>query len=195
MAAAWREELAWLRNALRSSNPLCRRVDRVVAGLTALFATAALLAAPAAAVAATGVHRDLERRAASTMRTAQPVQAVVVSQPRMQSPAGNGYYQQSAKATVQWHNQAGPHSRTVNVPLDLSRGDTVRVWVDQSGDRVPPPMSPHTRGLVAAITGVLLWLLAAVACWLFSRGCQVAGHRHAARTWEHEWRRWQRGET
>ncbi|MHA6798757.1 Rv1733c family protein [Bounagaea algeriensis] len=193
MAAAWREELAWLRSALRSGNPLCRRVDRVVAGLTALFATAALLAAPAAAVAAAEVHRDLQRRAASTMRTAQPVQAVLVSQPRMQSPAGNGYYQQSAKATVQWNNQAGTRSRTVDVPLDLSRGDTVRVWVDQSGDRVPPPMSSPIRGLVAGITGVLLWLLAAVACWLLSRVCQVVGRRHAARFWDHEWRRWQCG--
>ncbi|MHA6802728.1 Rv1733c family protein [Salinifilum ghardaiensis] len=193
MAAAWREELAWLRNALRSDNPLCRRVDRVVAWLTALFATAALLAAPAVAVAAAEVHRDLERQAAATVRTAQPVQAVLTSQPRMQSPAGNGYYQQSAKATVRWHTGASTSTSTVDVPLDLSRGDTVRVWVDRSGDRVTPPMSPPTRGVVAALTGVLLWVLAVLVCWFSARMCQVVGRRHAARFWDHEWHRWQCG--
>ncbi|GAA4865693.1 Rv1733c family protein [Saccharopolyspora rosea] len=198
MIAALKAHAGWLVHALGlARNPLRRPIDRVAAAISVLLLLVALAAVPAAAVFGKTLHERLAERAAVAAATSHPVTAVLLTPPSLSTPASEGYNQDSltSTASVQWQTGSGPRTETMQVPAGSSRGDTLTIWADQHGDRVPPPPTQSSVTASAIFAALLVLLIAELACFGLIGGTQHLARLLALRGWEREWAFLQRGGT
>ncbi|MGI8310514.1 Rv1733c family protein [Saccharopolyspora hattusasensis] len=198
MVAALKAHAAWLVNALGvNRNPLRRPIDRLAAGFTVLLLMIALIAIPASGLFGASLHADLTQRAAESAATTQPVTATLTTRPTLSVPVSEAYSQDalSSTAVVEWRTGLQPHSTTLQVPADSSPGDTLTVWIDQAGNRVPPPASAGSITISAIFAAILVLLVIELACIALIAGTQNFARRMSMRAWEREWAFLQHGGT
>ncbi|QIZ36260.1 hypothetical protein [Saccharopolyspora sp. ASAGF58] len=198
MVAALKAHAAWLVNALGvNRNPLRRPIDRLAAGITVLLLMIALIAIPASGLFGASLHADLTQRAAESAATTQPVTATLTTRPTLSVPVSEAYSQDalSSTAVVEWRTGLQPHSTTLQVPADSSPGDTLTVWIDQAGNRVPPPASAGSITISAIFAAILVLLVIELACIALIAGTQNFARRMSMRAWEREWAFLQHGGT
>jgi hypothetical protein len=191
MVAALKAHAAWLVNALGvNRNPLRRPIDRLAAGISVLVLMAALIGIPASGLFGASLHTDLSQRAAESAATTQQVAAVLKTGPALSVPVSEAYSQDSVSSTavVEWRAGLGqPHTETIQVPADSAPGDTVPVWVDQAGNRVPPPASEGSVTASAIFAALLVLLVVELSCIALIAGTQHLARRVSMRAWEREW--------
>ncbi|PKW14759.1 hypothetical protein [Saccharopolyspora spinosa] len=198
MVAALKAHAAWLVNALGvNRNPLRRPIDRVTAGITVLLLMVALVAVPASGLVGASLHTDLTQRAAESTDTTQPVTATLTTRPALSVAVAEAYSQDSLSSTavVEWRTGLQSHAATLQVPAESSPGDTLTVWVDQAGNRVPPPASAGSITTSAISAAILLLLVIELACIALIAGTQSLARRMSMRAWEREWAFLQHGGT
>ncbi|MGW1681172.1 Rv1733c family protein [Saccharopolyspora sp. NPDC002376] len=190
MVAALKAHAAWLVNALGvNRNPLRRPIDRLAAAITVLLLMVALIAIPVAGMLGFSLHSGLTQRAAESAATTRPVDAVLTTDPEMQIPVSEVYSHDalSFTAVAKWRIGLHAHSATVQVPTNASAGETVTVWVDEAGNRVPPPASSGSIVTSAIFAAILALVVTELACFALIMGTQGFARRVSMRTWEREW--------
>ncbi|MDA3646427.1 hypothetical protein LZ318_04245 [Saccharopolyspora indica] len=198
MVAALQAHAAWLVNALGvKRNPLRRPIDRLAAGITVLLLMAALIMVPVAGMFGASLHTDLTRRAAESAETTRPVEAVLATGPEMNIPVSEVYSHDSLSSTAvaEWRIGLRTHTANVQVPANATAGETVTVWVDQAGDRVPQPPSSGSITTSAIFAALLVLLVAELSCFALIRATQGFARRISARAWAREWLHLQHGGT
>ncbi len=200
MIAALKAHAAWLVNALGvNRNPLRRPIDRMAAGISVLLLVAALIAIPASVLFGTALHTGLTQQAAESAATTRQVTAMLTTAPELSAPASEAYSQDAlgSTAVAEWRTGPAqqPHTETIQVPADSSVGDTVTVWVDQAGNRVPPPASAGSVTASAIFAAVLVLLVIELTCIALIVGTQHFARRVCMRAWEREWAFLQHGGT
>lgn len=196
MVAALRAHVAWLVHALGfSPNPLRRRVDRIAAAVTVLLLITALAAVPAGMVVGSGLHTDLSAKAEHDAATSRQVEGTLLTPPEVHVPAAEAYAhaQLDASARVQWSTEAGSRSATLQVPDTAEPGDTIRLWADERGDRVPAPASSGDVVLSAVLGGVFVLLLTQLTCAGLIVATQYLARLQGQRAWARQWSFLQRG--
>ncbi|MFC7342276.1 hypothetical protein [Saccharopolyspora griseoalba] len=196
MGTALKAHASWLVNALSiSPNPLRRPIDRVAAGITLLLLMGALIAVPASALFAGSLHDDLTDRARAAARESKPVEAVLATEPALSVPVSEAYSQDavSSTAVVEWRDGAQQHRSTVRVPAGAKVGDTATVWVDQQGNRVPPPADGGSLAASAVFAALLLLVILEFGFLSLIAATQHAARRIAMRAWGREWHDFQAG--
>lgn len=72
----------------------------------------------------------------------------------------------TVRITVQWYWATTQHTGTLRASPTVKAGDTVEIWVDESGSMVSAPKSTTTAVLDATIVAAATWLtVAAVAAF------------------------------
>ncbi|WP_406692427.1 hypothetical protein REH65_11590 [Saccharopolyspora sp. ID03-671] len=190
MGAALKAHAAWLVNSLSiGRNPLRRPIDRLAAGLTLLLVMVAMIAVPVSGMFAESTHRDLSERAEQAAATSRSVNAVVTTAPSLSIPVSEVYSQDavSSTAVVEWRNGLHEQRSRVQVPSSAKVGDTVPVWVDQQGDRVPPPPDAQSVTASAVFAGILLLVVLEIGSFALIGAVQAAARRIGMRAWGREW--------
>ncbi|MBE9374461.1 hypothetical protein IQ251_08360 [Saccharopolyspora sp. HNM0983] len=190
MVAALRAHVAWLVHALGpSKNPLRRRIDRVAAAVTLLLLVAAVAAVPAAAATGAALHADLAARAGHSAATSRPVSGTLVTPARADIPVAeaSGQVHPTSSALVRWSAGSGARSETLQVPEGGEPGDTIRLWTDERGDRVPAPAGPGEVVLSAVFAGALVLLGAQLTCLGLIAATQHLARVQGQRGWARQW--------
>ncbi|MFH7594135.1 hypothetical protein WDV06_03405 [Streptomyces racemochromogenes] len=169
------------------TNPLRRKADRTRACLHAAFAVACLIALVCGVAVGGGAWSRSTRAAETLARQRHDVPAVTVGRTTYQAGDGPGGTPVTV-APATWRYPADrPHSGTLPVPVGTRPGDTVRLWVDDSGNAATAPPGKVDIGLEAfglgtgALTAVLL-----VSGLLVRVGLGIVDAR-TSRAWESEW--------
>lgn len=190
MGAALKAHAAWLVNALSiGRNPLRRPIDRLAAGLTLMLLMVAMIAVPASGMFGGSMHRDLSERAQQAAGASRPVTAVVTSPPALSIPVSEVYSQDavSSTAVAEWRTGLHEHSSRVQVPSGTKVGDPVEVWVDQRGERVPPPPDAGAVTASAVFAALLLLVVLEIGSFALIGAVQAAARRVAMHAWAREW--------
>ncbi|MFB6613053.1 hypothetical protein ACIGFK_16260 [Streptomyces sp. NPDC085524] len=169
------------------NNPLRRKADRTRTRLHAAFAVACLIAVFCGVAVGRSAWTDSSRAAESVARHRHDIQAVTVGRTTYRAGDGpSGTRVTVAPATWRYPVDRA-HTGTLPVPVGTREGDTVRVWVDDSGNAADEPPETIEIGLDAfglgmgALTGILL------ASGLLVRiGLRIVDAR-SSRAWEAEW--------
>ena len=171
-------------------NPLRRGIDRVEAALRLVMILLAVVAVPAAAVAAGrwadhyGLHQAQAQRAANHQVTA----VLLEDAPAAGLP--NPYTNVRTSWVSARYQPPGQPPRTGEVlaMTGALKGSTVRTWIDPSGAVTDPPLSHRIivgNVWVAVMSTCLMsWLLLLAAGVLVRRVLD----RRRLRAWEAEWR-------
>ena len=171
-------------------NPLRRGIDRVEAALRLVMILLAVVAVPAAAVAAGrwadhyGLHQAQAQRAANHQVTA------VLLEDAPESGVPNPYTNvQTSWVTARWQPPGQPpRTGQVLALAGARKGSTVRTWIDPRGAVTDPP--PDHRFIVgdvwiAVMATCLVSLLVLLAAGVLAR--RVLDRRRLS-AWEAEWR-------
>jgi hypothetical protein len=150
---------------LRGRDPLVRTTDRIEALVLALAVVVSLLAVPIAAAVGTAVYDSRRQVYAEQAHTRHTVAATVTDAAASQQILRTG----TTTMPGRWTSGGAEHTGAVKAQSTAKTGDTVEIWVDNSGAQVPAP-TPTTRAAVEAVTGALaIWIIvAATAATLFT---------------------------
>ena len=120
-----------------------------------------MLAVPVAAGVGTAVY-DANRDAyAKQAQSRQNITATVV-----EGTVAPDLRRNTVRITAQWYWATTQHTGTLRAPPTVKAGDTVEIWVDESGSMVSAPKSATTAVLDATVVGAATWLtVAAVAAF------------------------------
>lgn len=174
---------------VRSS--LRRRTDHIEALVTVVVALLAVVVVPVAVMVALGsFQRGLaDAAAASAQRTA--VTAILEQDALPQyTPLGDHGGSPVVSAVARWQLANGQQGRGIlRVSSGKRAGYRIPIWVDQTGQRVAPPLTSGTVFVSALMTGVDLtflgWLVLGLLWWAV---CRVLNRVNAVR-WEIQWAR------
>jgi hypothetical protein len=171
-------------------NPLRRGTDRVEGALRLVMIILAVLAVPAASVAAGRWADHYAQHRAQVQRTVdhQVTAVLLTDAPGIGSP--DPYTSvRTAWVSARWQAPGQP-SRTGEVlaPIDAPKGSTVRTWIDPTGAVTDPPMDHRVIvgdvWLAVMMTCLVSWVLLLAAGMLARRVLD----RRRLRAWEAEWR-------
>ena len=169
-------------------NPLRRASDRAETAILAVLLAAFLGSAPFVALAASNWANGLSQREQQTQQaTYRQVRAVLLQAP-LNPAAVVGYgVALLPEAAARWTAPDG-QERTglVTVPGTATKGSTVLVWTDPSGQLVAPLLQTEiaARASLAAATAVAVL---AVTLTLVSVMVRRALNRHRLADWEADW--------
>lgn len=176
--------LRWHVQAL-GFNPLIRTTDRLEALAVLAALLIALIAIPAAAQAGDLVYASSAHTADLQARDRHPVQAQVVDggghmPSDVESSASGG----STSVTAQWHEGTRVRTEQITSTSTAKAGESLTVWLDDTGKVVAAPMTADDAELSAAVATGTVWI-AIVACgalavFLIRRGLD----RIRARAWD-----------
>ena len=171
-------------------NPLRRGTDRVEGALRLVMIILAVLAVPAASVAAGRWADHYALHQAQVQRTVDhQVTAVLLRDaPAIGTP--DPYTSvQTAWVPARWQPPGQPpRTGEVLAVVGARKGSTVRTWIDPSGAVTDPPLDHHVVAgdVVMAVTATLLLSgLLLMAAWALARRLL---DRRRLRAWETEWR-------
>jgi hypothetical protein len=89
--------------------------------------------------------------------------------------------------TARW-TFAGPHHGLIAAAEGSRAGSTMRIWVNPTGDQIPPPLTVADAELRGWLTGAMTFVAALAvlfgALWLVERRL----NRVRMRRWDSEWR-------
>ena len=171
-------------------NPLRRGTDRVEAALRLVVIILAVLAVPAASVAAGRWADHYALHQAQVQRTVDhQVTAVLLRDaPAIGTP--DPYTSvQTAWVPARWQPPGQPpRTGEVLAVAGARKGSTVRTWIDPSGAVTDPPLDHHVVAgdvVMAVMATLLLSGLLLMTAWALARRLL---DRRRLRSWEAEWR-------
>jgi hypothetical protein len=166
---------------LAGRDPLVRTTDRIDALVVALAVVVSLLALPIAAAAGTAVYDSRRQVYAEQVDTRHTVAATVTDVPATQILETG-----TSSVTARWTVDGAEHTGAVKAQSTTKTGDSVEVWVDHKGERVPAPI-PTTRAAVEAATGAIaIWIGVAAIAATLSTLTRAACDRIRFTGWQHD---------
>lgn len=173
----------WVLRAL-GRNPLVRGADRLEAWAVILAAVVAVCVIPQAIDVGQNTYDTVVRTAETQAQTRTQVEATVVAD-TTPTPMTED---RSSIVDITWTANGSSHTGSVQSSRLYEVGDTIPIWVDQTGRRVPAPISADSAGSYAAAAAVAAWLGAAVLCGLVLVAIRAVLDRRRARSWSAELR-------
>lgn len=174
-------------------NPLARRSDRVEGALLAVVVLGLLIALPLAALIGTKTYRDQLAVSEQQLSTRHLATATLVQDAPAPVPASDGAYLSAGSANnagvlARWTVANGAEKLgTVMADPGTAAGAQVPVWLSDSGDPLPPPLTPADATTTSVLAGVFAWSVAALGlAGLYWSVRLVLDRRRAAR-WDREW--------
>ena len=166
---------------LLGRDPLVRTTDRIEALVFVLAVVVALLAAPITAAAGTAVYDSSRHIYAEQAHTRHTVTATVTDVPATQILRTG-----TTTVSARWTAAGAEHTGAVKTQSTTKTGDTIEIWVDNTGAQVPAP-TPTTRAAAEAAMGALvMWIcVAAIAATLFTATRAVCD-RIRFTQWQHD---------
>jgi hypothetical protein len=163
-------------------NPLVRVSDRIESAVTLIAVVVVMLAIPIAAAIETAEHDRLSSRYAENNASLSQVDATVADTAVLHRIRPDEF----AYATpVHWVFDGTDHSGTVDRQTRLHTGDSVSVWIDETGSMSSGPV-PAGRATRDAVTvAVAFWAL--IAGGAASIACLVQWRLNVSRA--HRWNR------
>lgn len=183
-----RHRVAWLVHAL-TGHPLRRRVDWLTALAIVALAVLALIAIPTCVVIGKALHDQQAQVAAREAVDRYQTTAVLTATPQTYMVGDNPENQTAVSdAAVRWTDHHGQtHSAVIRVPQGSDQGGTTPVWVDPSGQLVPPPTTQVQVAASAALTAGFLLLAVETGCLVVAAGVHRLAGAYARRAWAREW--------
>ncbi|WP_084054517.1 Rv1733c family protein [Mycobacterium avium] len=164
-------------------NPLVRVSDRVQALILVLAVTVSLAAVPVAATIGTAVHESRSRVYAEPSQAWRTVTATAVgdSHPRrdLDSP--------TVRVPARWQYAGAEHAGDVIAPLNVKAGDTVEIWVDDTGSPVTPP--DRTALDEAVAFAVVSWCAVSLPAAALFAAARAALDRRRYAAWQRDFDR------
>lgn len=179
-----------LRGVLRpGTSPLLRAVDRAERVAVIVCVVLAVLLVPVALTIGSVVYRDLAATAAQDAATRHETVAVLTED--VPADGARGHVVGAAPEVAARWRLADGTTRTGAVPArrGMTAGETVRLWVDETGTPAGPPLSTADAVGRAVALAAVGWLIAAGLLWLACHGVRVACDRRRLRGWADEWAR------
>jgi hypothetical protein len=140
---------------LAGRDPLVRTIDRIEALVLVLAVTASLLAAPIAAAVGTAVYDASRQIYAEQANTRHTVAATVTGVPQQISRTG------TTTVPARWSAAGAEHTGTVKAQSTAKAGDTLQIWIDDTGAQVTAPAPTSRAAVEAAMGAVVIWMCAA----------------------------------
>ncbi|MGP4058891.1 Rv1733c family protein [Mycobacterium sp. 4D054] len=137
------------------TNPLVRVSDRIEAIVVVSAVAISLLAAPIAGAIGTTVHDARSRVYAEQAHSRQPIKAIVATttdSAEVVRPYAPNIIQ------ARWFAEGVEHADTFSSKRAVTVGDEIDIWVDDTGERVAPPMPASQAAVDAVWVGILFWL-------------------------------------
>ncbi|MBI3213857.1 MAG: hypothetical protein HYZ38_08570 [Mycobacterium sp.] len=174
----------WLRWHLRTfaTNPILRAGDRLQGLAVILLVLSAPLVIPLASHAGALVYEAGVRTAAEQGSHRHSVDAVAL-EGRTALPVD---FDSSDYVRAQWHEGSTPHSAQVVAPATVKPGDTLKIWLDDTGEVVSAPLSVADAKLNAFIAAGLAWTGMVMCCALLAFVFRRALDGSRARAWDRE---------
>lgn len=167
-------------------NPLVRPSDRVEASVTVLAALVVLLAIPFVGAVGTAVHEDRAHLYASQAAALHSVEATVTRR----SVTELRGYSIRISAPVAWEDPGqrsdGKHTEVVALDAPVHAGDTIKVWLDDGGNRVDAPPDRARAGAEAVAAALALWVSVATVSAMLVALVHLRLGRLRARAWDRE---------
>jgi hypothetical protein len=160
-------------------NLLIRPSDRVEALVLALAVVVSLLAAPIAAAVGTAVYDSRSNFYAEQAQTRRTVTATVIDDGAALNPPTK-----TTTARARWFAAGAEHTGEVNARKTMKSGDSIEIWVDQSGSQVGPPIRSAADEAVAVAFAI--WFGAAVAAAALLVGTRTVLNRARHARWQHD---------
>ena len=145
-----------------------------------LAVVVSLLAAPIAAAVGTAVYDSSRHIYAVQAHTRHTVTATVTDVPASQTS-------QTGTTTVsaRWTAGGAEHTGAVKAQSTPKTGDTIEIWVDNTGTQVPAPTTTTRAAAEAAMGPLVLWIcVAAIAATMFTATRAVCDRIRFTR-WQH----------
>jgi hypothetical protein len=167
---------------LAGRDPLVRTIDRIEALVLVLAVAASLIAAPIAAAVGTAVYDSSRQIYAEQADTRHTVAATITGVPASQQILRTG----TTTVSARWTAAGAEHTGTVSAQSTAKAGDTLEIWVDDTGAQVPAPAPTSRAAVEAAMGAVVLWICAAaIAATLFTLTRAVCDRIRFTR-WQHD---------
>ncbi|HEX7827168.1 MAG TPA: hypothetical protein VF477_19860 [Mycobacterium sp.] len=178
--------IRWYFHAL-GFNPLIRTTDRLEAlAVLGAFITA-LIAIPVAGQAGDVVYASAAHTADLQSRDRHPVQAqVLAGSGRMPADVESSASGGPTSITAQWHEGTKVRTEQIASTSMAKAGDTLTIWLDDTGKVVTAPLTKDDAELSAAVASGTVWValvaFGALAVFLIRRVLDRARYR----SWERE---------
>ena len=170
----------WTRRA-GDRNPLQPAGDRINRIVVVLAIVVTMLAVPVAAGVGTAVY-DANRDAyAKQAQSRQNITATVVEDTVKPDLRRN-----TVRITVEWYWAATQHTGTLRASPTVKAGDTVEIWVDESGSMVGAPKSTTTAVLDATVVAAAAWLTVAAVAAFGVAGVRALYERLRDEAWQRD---------
>ncbi|MER7078479.1 hypothetical protein SAMN02982929_00782 [Saccharopolyspora kobensis] len=191
MCAGWLStEAGWLGQTLGlKPNPLRRRRDRIEAVVLLALLVVALAVVPLGALTWGKASYEADVRAAATAAVRHQVEAVVITEPRMEVVGVNPDFEVNRyRAEARWSGADGtPRVQTIDVGAGGEVGSTIAVWIDDAGHLVEAPRSERQLRAVAVGGAVGVAMTGEAVCVALIACVRAAANARADKAWEREW--------
>ncbi|HVW40617.1 MAG TPA: hypothetical protein VHC18_04640 [Amycolatopsis sp.] len=174
-------------------NPLARRSDRVEAALLLVVVLGLLLALPFAALVGTHTYGGQHALADQQRATRHQATATLIEDAPTSAAASDGVYVNGGIETTTgvhatWTVAGGAEKvGTITADPGTPAGAKVPVWLSDSGEPVPAPMTASDVTTTSMLAGIFTWLIAALAlAGLYWATRLILDRRRSAR-WDREW--------
>jgi beta-lactamase regulating signal transducer with metallopeptidase domain len=166
---------------LLGRDPLVRTTDRIEALVFVLAVVVSLLAAPITAAVGTAVYDSSRHIYAEQAHTRHTVTATVTDVPDSQIVRTG-----TTTVSARWTAGGAEHTDTVETQSTTKTGDTIEIWVDNTGAQVPAPTPTSRAAAEAALGALVIWIcVAAIAATLFT-GTRAVCDRIRFTRWQHD---------
>lgn len=178
------------RTVFPGRNQLVRPVDRVEGLLLAGLVLLSLLLLPVAATVGSDTYasqQDVARREAAERRQ---ITALIVESKLTQTRETSWHAEPRHTVDARWRAPDGSW-RQGRVPGggDTVPGSSIRIWVDDAGNRVPAPLRPNVVVAMAFAVGTGSWLCGVLALGLVFLAVRSFLDRLRYAAWQREWDR------
>ncbi|WP_349536385.1 Rv1733c family protein [Rhodococcus rhodochrous] len=184
LAARWWRLRPW------SANPLMRGIDRVEAVAFMLLVGLILLVVPVAGVVGTVSYAQFSEQSRQQLTDGRQVQAVVLDDDPDDASVPNPLAESASSpgpALARWEVDGVEHIGRVGPEARGHTGETVRIWVDATGDYMPVPRSGTENALAALGAALAIVVLGTVTCALTLFGIHVVMNRQRFSRWDRKW--------
>jgi beta-lactamase regulating signal transducer with metallopeptidase domain len=166
---------------LLGRDPLVRTTDRIEALVFVLAVVVSLLAAPISAAVGTAVYDSSRHIYAEQAHTRHTVTATVTDVPASQILRSG-----TTTVSARWIAGGAAHTGAVKTQSTTKTGDTIEIWVDNTGAQVPAPTPTSRAAAEAAMGALVMWIcVAAIAATLFTATRAVCD-RIRFTQWQHD---------
>jgi hypothetical protein len=171
-----------------SGNRLMRSSDRLESSVFIVAVALVLIMVPFAAAFGTATNTRLNDQTRTDRQTRHETPAVLLADSPAQLTDTAAAPRSKGQAPARWTANGTTHTGQVQTEPEAKSGQTISVWIDQTGNLVDPPKTGTENALAAVGSALAVWTTTAAICLLTLFGIRWAGTRYRMSQWDREWR-------